>query len=173
MSDLQSKTDEELNVMLAGLRGWKFWQNKYDTWVATTPFGAELAVPGTIEQAFDTLAERLGLPRYTSSLDEVARVEAGLTDEQRRKYFERLIWEPCDEAVHKIGWNWADMDDDDYITALFANPRQRTIALIQTLIFNSRSYGHAKPSPPIPPSPSNPPNHQNELEISHRRTAAG
>lgn len=154
MSDLQSKTDEELNEQLAKLVGWKCrcesWPSKPYQRIAWNP-------PSSNDHVW--LAS---CPRFSASLDEVARVEAGLTDEQRRKYFERLIWEPCDEAVHKIGWNWADMDDDDYITALFANPRQRTIALIQTLIFNSRSYGHAKPSPPIPPSPSNPPNHQNE-----------
>lgn len=126
MSDLQSKTDEELNVTLAELVGWKFWQNKYGTWVATNPFGAELAVPGTIEQAFDTLAERLGLPRYCSSLDEVAKVEAGLTDEQQAEYVERYL-------PFYSGAETREQGPIDFWKLATATARHRTIALIQTL----------------------------------------
>lgn len=61
---------------------------------------------------------------FTQSLDECARVEAGLTDEQQNLYV-NLLSEGID-PFGELGWK-ADFE------MATASGRQRTIALIQTL----------------------------------------
>lgn len=61
------------------------------------------------------------LPRYTQSLDECARVEAGLTDEQWVVYTERHLLSQALKMPRKSH------------CLVSASARQRTIALISTL----------------------------------------
>lgn len=108
MSDLQSKTGEELNEQLAKLVGWKCrcesWPSKPYQRIAWNP-------PSSNDHVW--LAS---CPRFSASLDEVARVEAGLTIYQQTIY-SNLLW-PTGYAA---------------FCAITATARQRTIALIQTL----------------------------------------
>lgn len=103
MSDLQSKTDEELNVMLAQLAGHKI---DAPPWVGIRENGM-----------------RYRLPDYCSSLDEVAKVEAGLTDEQHNRFRHNL----------RVITSGADIKFMAFRELISATARQRTLALIQTL----------------------------------------
>lgn len=109
--NLQSKTDEELNVMLAECLGWRHVKRRA-TIAPDFPTGFSPTASGLIHM----------VPHYCSSLDEVARVEAGLTDEQHRDFRHHLM-------VIVIRETKGDQDR----AFVSAKPRQRTIALNSTL----------------------------------------
>lgn len=110
MSDLQSKSDEELNRMLASLH---FPQ-----------FPVFVAENGELRHHYDVGRSGPAF-NYCSSLDAVATVEAGLTDEQKLSYIEALCQHPeCN--LEREMWR-------DFWHVATASARQRAEALYHTL----------------------------------------
>lgn len=106
--------------MLAILLGWKMHDHpdclaKKDGWVSRD-------WPTWVMRPDGALVSRAEIPRYCQSLDECARVEAGLTDEQWTEYLDHLYFN-----TFKPGAKDRDRQ------AVGASARQRTIALISTL----------------------------------------
>lgn len=114
MSDLQSKTDEELNVMLAELAGWTNITKNHRGLIGTVP----------PERGFHF--EKL---KFCSSLDEVAKAEAGLTDEHQVSYA-KTLWDSVGPTSDFKGSKGFWHVGFKHATAA---ARQRTIALIETL----------------------------------------
>lgn len=121
--NLQSKTDEELNVMLARLLGWRAAQNQ-------GAIGGYFAISPTEGSQWDHVrgtedfAISDACPRYCSFLDEVARVEAGLTDEEKSEYAERYL-------LFYSGAETREQGPIDFWKLATASARQRTIGLIE------------------------------------------
>lgn len=123
MSDLQSKTDEELNVMLAEMVGWK---------CEPTPFkrhSLEIVSRNGAWWHPSVAGCQFRPPDYCSSLDEVAKVEAGLTDEQQVSYA-KTLWDSVGPTSDFKGSKGFWHVSFKHATAA---ARQRTIALIETL----------------------------------------
>lgn len=123
MSDLQSKTDGELNVMLAELVGWKSHppfkgQDPNSCWDDEFLYNQFSRYPIPPDGELIKNGKLVLMPLFCASLDEVARVEAGLIydqpDHTKIVRYETLL---CDNVEWPIR----------------SSARQRTIALISTL----------------------------------------
>lgn len=130
MSDLSKLSDEELEVKLCELLGWKWlWHHvqKHDCWFVPAERTKEF-IPKYLSDKgeWQNLVYRGKLPPFCSSLDEVAKVEAGLSEEHRFEYFERYL--PATSGAQT-----RDQGPLDFALFAGATARQRTIALIQTL----------------------------------------
>lgn len=108
----------EVNVRLAELLGWKCINTTGEHAVGFDP-----AITAKGEPAVACIAR---VPRFCSSLDECAKVEAGLTDEQRHEYFERYL--PAFSGAQT-----RDQGPLDFALFAGATARQRAEALIATL----------------------------------------
>lgn len=118
MTDLQSKTNEELNVMLAKCLGWKRL-TEAEGW------GAQICKTHMLKPDEELIASP---SKYCSDLNEVARVEAGLKGQAHSSATTELERTYRDNLAKAIGCSW-------YQSAklIFASARQRTLALISTL----------------------------------------
>lgn len=104
----------EVNVRLAELLGWKCINTTGEHAVGFDP-----AITAKGEPAVACIAR---VPRYCSSLDECAKVEAGLSKEQFECY-RWILWGICKSAEVGV---W-------HRSYLSATARQRAEALIATL----------------------------------------
>lgn len=116
LSDLTSKTPEELNVMCAELCGYKE-QRKY---------GASGAYISQWEKDGQLLYTK-DLPNYTGSWDAIMPEVRKLN---RTKFMDNLL---SVIVGQEKGFNWADCDDGDFHAMVIADAQQLTIALILTL----------------------------------------
>lgn len=147
MTDLSQLSDEEANVRLAILRGieprkmWRFWydaERQHGAIMIRSKRDAEESRQREIATQKRLFNEDITpsepeeyddynhAPRYCSSLDECAKVEAGLTDEQRHEYFERYL--PAFSGAQT-----RDQGPLDFALFAGATARQRAEALIATL----------------------------------------
>lgn len=126
---LEKLTDEELNVRLAELLGWKH-VGRRATIVPDFPTGYPPTASGLVHM----------VPRYCQSLDACALVEAGLDDSDLWfKWVENLM----DICLQPFARDWRTepflTQQSGWKVIALATARQRCIALIATLT------EHAKP----------------------------
>lgn len=74
---------EAQRIAIAKACGWSFWQNQFETWVATRPDGKEVTMPGTPEQAIVGILDRFGLPNYLGDLNAIYEAEQILDKGQK------------------------------------------------------------------------------------------
>lgn len=125
MTTLNHQTDEALDRMLAVCLGWTKIELYEDNqgppiWHGFPP--PRIGVDSNGDWESRPHGHSKTIPRYTQSLDECARVEAGLTDEQAGRYLQILS---CDILPRK--------GRPHDILPVFATPRNKTLALIATL----------------------------------------
>lgn len=133
MSDLQPKTDEDLNRMLAEMLGWKFltFEGRH---TITDPSGQKLTC-GIDSLSMNQFAHMI-LESYCADLNAVAKVEAGLDGFASDLYANILVnllnphriddYDPERDGAPTLAW-------PGVFQVVTATARQRTIALIQTL----------------------------------------
>lgn len=132
MTTLNHQTDEALDRMLAELAGYRAEKWSAGGWMLYSPSNERISDcgAGTEDAVYSLYA-----PRYTQSLDECARVEAGLQAHQWSDYtmaLRRIIQRDCDkDECYVPGCDRSQLIADIWFYC--ATARQRAEALIQTL----------------------------------------
>lgn len=132
LETLSALSDGELNVRLAKLLGYTFHDVKTLPHTGEAVFGKFWLRPGVKIETLnaDDICWREGTspPRFCSDLNETAKVEAGLTDQNHCAFLNYLeaITEPPPDSIP-----WREIKHNRAMVS--ATARQRTIALILTL----------------------------------------